>query len=111
MQTKGAVRATEEVIVIRGHLLRRVEDMKSGAFNSNNKVSFEGIYNALRITPENCGTEAKTQEGKESAYRKKTAVIRQHVSAILTEWQNQGYIKGHVQYKTGKIIRGVTIAL
>ncbi|MCL2336830.1 MAG: hypothetical protein FWC60_05365 [Firmicutes bacterium] len=111
MQTKGAVRATEEVIVIRGHLLRRVEDMKCGTFNSNNKIAFEGIYNALRITPGNCGAEAKTQEGKESAYRKKTAIIRQHVSAILNEWQNQGYIKGHVQYKIGKIIKGITIAL
>ena len=111
MQTKGAVRGTEEVIVIRGHLLRRIEDMKAGNFYTNKKVAFESIYKTLRITPENCGTEAKTQAGKEAAYKKKTAVIRQHVSAILNEWQKQGYIKGHTQYKTGKIIKGVTIAL
>jgi hypothetical protein len=102
LQTKEAVRSTDEVIVIRGYLLRQIEGMKSPSFNRSNKITFEGIYSQLEVSP---ATLTKAM------YKKKTHTIRQHVEALLIEWQRQEYIKGHTQYKEGRIIKGISIIL
>lgn len=102
LQTKKAVRSTDEVIVIRGYLLRQIEGMKSHTFTRNNKITFESVYSVLDISTEHCS---------EAMYKKKTHIIRQHVEALLSEWINQGYIKKHMQYKEGKSIKGVIITL
>ena len=102
LQTKGAVRSTDEIIVIRGYLLRQIEGMKSRSFNRSSKITFEGIYTELDISTDNLN---------EMAYKNKTRTIRQHVDAILTEWVKQGYIKEHNTYKEGKTIKGIAIEL
>ena len=102
LQTKEAVRSTEEVIVIRGYLLRQIEYMKSSASKRNNHISYEGIYSELNITEENYNA---------AMYKKKTHTIRQHVTALLSEWVRLDYLKSYSEYKEGKTIKGVAIIL
>jgi len=75
LQTGGAVRNTEEVIVIRGHLLRAIEGMKSHKFKRSNNIAFDALYEKLDVFRETLS---------EAMYKKKTHTIRQHVEAILT---------------------------
>jgi hypothetical protein len=101
LQTKDAVRGTDEVIVIRGYLLRQIEWIKSDKTNrGNNYITYQGIYQELGILKFNLG---------EVPYKKKTAKIRSHVKAVLDEWINEGYILKYEEYKEGKSITGVTI--
>ena len=102
LQTKEAVRSTEDVIVIRGYLLRQIEYMKSSASKRNNHISYEGIYSELGITEENYNA---------AMYKKKTHTIRQHVTALLSEWIRLNYLKSYSEYKEGKTIKGVEIIL
>ena len=100
LQTKDAVRSTDEVIVIRGYLLRQIEWIKSDKTTRNENVTYQGIYDELKVSRLDLG---------EKAYERKTAKIRSHVKAILDEWINEGYILKYVEYKEGNSIRGVTI--
>ena len=102
LQTKKTVRSTEEVIVIRGYLLRQIEGMKSPSFKRSNKITFEGIYKEMDVS---------TDTHDATAYKNKTRTIRQHVDAILKEWVDQGYIKEYKQRKEGKTIKSIVITL
>ena len=102
LQTRGAVRGTEEVIVIRGYLLRQIMGMKSKTFARSNKITFAGIYEELDIT---------TDEYSEAMYKKKTHATRRHVEALLTEWKEQGFIESFDIYKEGRLYKGVVINL
>lgn len=107
LQTKDAVNSTEEVIVIRGYLLRQIEGMKSKTFKRSNRITYDGIYKELDIEPEYMsGTKALTD-----VYKKKTRTTRKHVDAILSSWKAQGYIKGYKPYKEGNTIKGIEIML
>jgi len=109
LYTKGAVRSTDEVIVIRGYLLRQIEGMKSDSFKRNNHIRFDGVYAELDIAKE-ADSEANTKT-QGAAYRIKTKKIRDHVDSILADWVEQGYIKGFEQYKEGTAIKGIVIQL
>ena len=100
LQTKDAVRSTDEVIVIRGYLLRQVEWIKSDKSNRSDNITYQGIYDELKILKFDLG---------EQAYKDKTKKIRSHVRAILNEWVDEGYILKYVEYKEGKTIMGVTV--
>ena len=100
LQTREAVRSTEEVIVIRGYLLRAIEGMRSPAFKRNNKITFEGIYKELHM-----------KKLDKKAFKEKSFKVRSHVNAILDEWVEQGYIKAYEQYKERKTIKGVAVTL
>ena len=102
LQTKDAVRSTDEVIVIRGYLLRQIGWIKSDKSIRNDNITFQGIYEELEVFKTNLS---------EKAYERKTAKVRSHVKAILDEWQGQGYIKSYEEYKERNAIRGVKITI
>jgi ribosomal protein S8 len=102
LQTKDAVRSTDEVIVIRGYLLRQIEWIKNEKTKRSENIIYKGIYNELEITRDFYD---------EIPYKKKTAKVRRHVKSILEEWQEQGYIKKHEEYKEGQTIKGITIII
>ena len=100
LQTSGAVRGTEEVIVIRGYLLRQIIGMKSKTFARSNKITYEGIYSELDM---------EDLTGKPLA--DKSRKVRSHVDALLSEWMEQEFIKDFTVYKEGKTHKGVAITL
>ena len=102
LQTKDAVRSTDEVIVIRGYLLRQIEWIKSDKTIRNDNITYQGIYEELGIS--RTALDSK-------AYENKTRKIRSHVKAVLDEWQSEGYILKYAEYKEGNSIRGVSIAI
>jgi len=102
LQTKGAVRSTEDVIVIRGYLLRQIIGMKSPVFKRSNKITYEGIYAELDISPEHYS---------QGVYKKKTHTMRQHIEAILSEWVDQQFIKSFKPYIEGKAYKGISVTL
>jgi len=100
LQTRGFVRSTEDVIVIRGYLLRQIEGMKSKKFKRSNNITYEGIYNELDMN-----TLSK------KAFADKSLKIRAHVTALLKKWKEQEYIKDFNVYIDGKTPKGITITL
>jgi len=102
LQTKEGVRSTDEVIVIRGYLIRQIEGIKSMSFKRSNNIVFDGIYTELGVS---------TESHDPTAYKNKTRTLRKHVDSILTEWIKQDYIKRYNPYKVGKTIKGISITL
>ena len=113
LHTEWGKRNSEELIIMRGCLLRHIEDMKWASFQRrNNKIRLKGykdhkgfhngIYEELDVTFDNYS---------DSAYKKKTYDIRKNIEEILTEWKNQKYVDNYEFYKQGKTIIGVAVSL
>lgn len=102
LNTKNKINSTEEVIIIRGYLLRQIEWLKNEKTNRNENIAYKGIYEELEIL--------KTTYD-EAMYKKKTHNTRNNVKAILAEWIEQQYIKSYKEYKEGNAIKGVTITV
>jgi hypothetical protein len=100
LQTKDAIRSTDEVIVIRGYLLRQIEWIKNDKTERNENITYKNIYEELEIS-------RKILD--EKSYENKTGKIRSHVKAILDEWKEKKYIQGYKEYKEGNTLIGVTI--
>lgn len=100
LQTKDAVRGTDEVIVIRGYLLRQIEWIKNDKTTRSDNITYQGIYEELSIL--RTALDSK-------AYENKTRKIRNHVKAVLDEWIDEGYILKYEEYKERNAIKGVTI--
>jgi adenylate kinase family enzyme len=102
LNTRDTVNSTEDVIVIRGYLLRQIEWMRYEKSIRSPNITYQGIYDELDITRDFYN---------EPPYIKKTAKIRGHVKSILESWQTQNYISSFKEYKDGKQIKGVKIYL
>ena len=102
LNTKSKINSTEDVIIIRGYLIRQIEWLKNEKTKRNEHITYQSIYNELEISK---------IELKEKAYEKKTAKIRSHVKAILGEWIEKAYIKQYDEYKDRNTIRGITITV
>ena len=100
LQTKDALRSTDEVIVIRGYLLRQIEWIKNDKSDRNTNITYRGIYEELEIS---------RIIYDETAYKNKTRTIRNHIKAILNEWREQKYIQNYEEYQDGKTLTGVKI--
>ena len=100
LNTKDVVRGSEDVSVLKGYLLRQIEGMKSGSFKRSRNILYAGLYKELGMN-----------DLPPKALADKALKIRKHVEAVLKEWVEQEYIMGYSQYKDGKTIKGVTIAL
>ena len=101
LNTKDTVNSTDDVIVIRGYLLRQIEWMKSEKSNRSKNVTYQGIYDELGISK---------MDLEEKAYENKTKKIRNHVKSILNSWQAQNYIKSFEEYKDGRQLKGAKIS-
>ena len=102
LQTKNAVRSTDEVIVVRGYLLRQIEWMRNTNTTRSDVITYQKIYEELDISK--FMLDAK-------AYEKKTAKVRSHIKAILDEWKEQGYIIDYTENKDGNKLTGIKIML
>jgi hypothetical protein len=102
LQTKEAVRSTDEVIIIRGYLLRQIEWLRNTKTYRSDNISYQGIYEELEVS--RIVLEAK-------AYENKTKKIRSHIKAILDDWKEQGYIIDYTEYKDGKTLTGIKIMI
>lgn len=87
---------TEQRIVIRGYLVRRIEGMKGNNNLHSDNIALQGIYAAV---------------GVKNPDKKKAMSIRNDVEAVLDFWKAEGYINNHEPYKKGKTFAGYTIAL
>ncbi|MCL2410814.1 MAG: hypothetical protein FWC97_04140 [Treponema sp.] len=102
LQTKNAVRGTDEVIIIRGYLLRQIEWMRNEKISRSDNITYQAIYDELEIS---------RVVYDEIQYKKKTAKIRNHIKAILEEWKQQGYIIDYAEYKNGKTLIGISMMI
>ncbi len=90
LQTKGGVRSTEDVIVLREYLLRQIENYRrrhrSGCFT----LAYKDIYSV-------CGVSQETHKNLKDKYKK----IRSHTEALLGEWLRLDYIKSFESKRDG----------
>lgn len=95
LQTKEALRSTDEVIVIRFYLIQRIEIMKNNKSQSN-KILYSTIFEEL---------------GKTNPTKQKAEKIRDATKAILGLLVKKEYIKDYVEYKEGRQMKGIQIIL
>ncbi|MCL2355467.1 MAG: hypothetical protein FWC68_06410, partial [Oscillospiraceae bacterium] len=116
LNTKKSNRNNNDMMILRGQLLRRVEQIKhqnskvsKNKGEVNNKISYYsdkknkeniGIFELLQVTEANY---------TEAMYKKRKSTIRKQTEAILRDWVEQGYIKGFEMYKVGKVHKGVKV--
>lgn len=98
LQTKGAIRSTDDVIVIREYLIRRIAVMK-GKTKQSNKILYTTIYKELGLNLEN----------KNQFYADKSKKIRNAVKELLNYWKLEKYIIGFTEYKEGKTFKGIKV--
>lgn len=94
LETKGAVRSTDEVIILREYLLRRIEGMKCKNMLFSSKILYESIYDQLQLT---------------NPTKEKAHATRNHVKTILGYWKESKYIDAFEEYKDGKTYKGISI--
>ena len=90
LQTKGGVRSTEDVIVLREYLLRQIENYKRRHRNGVVTLAYKDIYSV-------CGVSEETHKNLKDKYKK----IRSHTEALLGEWQRLDYIKAFESKRDG----------
>lgn len=87
---------TEETLILRGYLLRRITAIKKAAIK--NTILLDTILDDLNITVPT-----------DAARRKKKVDIRKKIHALLDGWKNNGFIAGYTENKTGQEITSITI--
>lgn len=102
LNSTAAIRTTEEVIIIREYLIRRIEGMKGQNELKNNRITYKAIYSELAI-------EIETLTG--DALKNTTRRVRKNTEAILTHLKTEGYISDFEEYRTGRTIAGIEIKL
>jgi len=90
LQTKGGVRSTEEVIVLREYLLRKIENFKRRHHSGSFSLSYFEIYDLFGVS-----------EATHKNVKDKCKKIRSHTEAILGEWQRQSYIQSFESMRDG----------
>ena len=100
LQTKENIRGTEEVIIIREYLIRQIEWIKSEKVNRSQNITYQGIYEELKIT-----------SLQSQALKDKSKAVRDNTKKILEVFKNHEYIKSFEEYKDGKTIRGIKIVV
>lgn len=101
LQTKGSVRSTEDVIVLREYLLRQIENYRRRHREGSFSISYPAVY-------EVCGVSAESHKNIKDKHKK----IRNHTEALLSEWQKQNYIKAFENQRDGtRAIASVQITI
>lgn len=95
LQTKEATRSTEDVIVIREYLIRRIEMMKNPKNNMTNRIKYKSIFEDLELL---------------EPTKQKSEKIRTAVKELLNYWKKEKYIKGFIEYKEGKTLKGIDVS-
>lgn len=90
LQTKGGVRSTEDVIVLREYLLRQIENYRRRHRSGTFSIAYKDIYNV-------CGITQDSHKNLKDKHKK----IRSHTEALLSEWQRLDYIQGFESKRDG----------
>jgi len=110
--TTRSLAYTEQRVLIRGYLLRRIEGMKNDKNALKNKNIAFLDYKKGRDP--DTGEPEEHQglysiAGKSTPTKDDTRYIRADAEAMLKYWTATGYIKGYTTYKKGKSLAGFTI--
>ena len=90
------VTKTNDIIVLQGFLLRKIEAMKSDRYFERT-IQYEDIYQALNITEE------------QRAQRVRLSRVRENVREILDFWVENNYISHYEITMKGKSFKEITI--
>lgn len=90
LQTKGGVRSTEDVIVLREFLLRQIENYRRRHRSGSLSIAYKEIYGVCGIT-----------EDSHKNLKDKHKKIRNHTEALLSEWLRLDYIKSFESKRDG----------
>lgn len=96
LNTKKALSSTDEVIVIREYLIRRIETMKNTKGKSN-KILFDSIFQEIEL------------DNNDNSYKTKSKRTRDSIKKILDYWKTEKYIKDYNEYKDGRSFKGIEI--
>lgn len=97
LQTKRSVKNTEDVIVIREYLIRRIEGMKNPNNNLfSNRIKYKTIFDECRI---------------DVSTSKKKKACRDAINKILNEYIRQKYVIAFNEYKSGREFVGIQFQL
>lgn len=102
LDTSSSIRSTDEIIVIREYLIRRIEGMKGDNNLVSKKISFDAIYFELDIELSELTGNARKDIPKR---------IRKNTETLLSHFKKEGYIKDFAEYKDGRTIKGIVINL
>ncbi|MDO5147658.1 MAG: hypothetical protein Q4D60_11730 [Eubacteriales bacterium] len=111
LETKGALSDTDEAVVLKRYLIKRIEVMKNDKNNSRSRrITYEwydkkddkkkGMFHSLGYKPEEF-----------SNWKKKKSNIHNDVKSILAVFVKEKYIKAFSEVKEGKSINGIDITL
>lgn len=119
--TTHSLSYTEQRVIIKGYLLRRIEGMKGKNALKSRSIAFmdytkdgqthEGLYTVAgcpelsQPIPKNITDADKTKRKNDARY------IREDAAAILGYWTAVNYIKGFSEYKDGRTVAGFEIQL
>lgn len=97
---KSSLKTSEEIIILKGYLLRRVEQMKNSARTSRN-IRYATIFESLG-----------TFEGLTDPQKvKKRGKLYKFIDTILSEWVTDGYITNYSINKNNNAYESITIAI
>lgn len=93
LNTKDVIRSTEDVIIIREYLIRRIEVMKKNKDQSN-RILLERVYEELN----------EPEPTKETSRK-----VRNIIDALLKKYATEKYIKDYKYFKEGRAFKGIEI--
>lgn len=102
LNSSHMIRSTDENIVIRKYLIRRIELMKGKNGLQSKHITYTGVCEELGID-----IDSLTGNAKKDTHKR----IRKNTGALLSHLQHENYIKGYEEYKDGRTVVGVKIAL
>lgn len=91
--TSSVVRSTNENIVMREYLLRRIEVIKKGK-SQNNKIAYDTLFKDI---------------GEEAANSDRIKTVRGYIKKMLGYYVDKKYIIGFEEYKNGRTFAGIKI--
>lgn len=106
LETQDEIKDTDDVIILKRYIIKRIEQIKHDNDLNSNRISYEwydkdkrkGLYQDLGYHEEDF-----------SNWREKKRKIHEAIKKILISLQKQDYIKSFQEYKNGKTITGVEI--
>lgn len=97
LDTKDIIRNTPEVTVIRGYLIRRIEEMKNQKNRMHSKsILFKTLFEEI---------------GLKDPSPKKTKKVRDQIELLLCHFTDDKYIQGFDFYKSGRSFKGIEISI
>lgn len=97
---KSSLKTSEEIIILKGYLLRRVEQMKNSARTSRN-IRYATIFESL-------GTFEGLTDQQVKDKRKK---LYKSIATVFDEWKADGYITEYTVNKNNNAYESITIAI